>query len=187
MTQQNIRNILEKHPLIPVVTFQHMEEIDPTMEKLKAKDIHCIEITLRTDISYEAIRYVKQTYGSEFSVGMGTVVLPKHIEMAQELQVDFMVSPGINEQLAKPLSESKIAFIPGVVTPSEIMIGLQHGWDTFKFFPASLFGGTETLKAYAQVFPTLKFCPTGGINETNFSDYAKLSNVICVGGSWMLK
>jgi 2-dehydro-3-deoxyphosphogluconate aldolase/(4S)-4-hydroxy-2-oxoglutarate aldolase len=116
---------------------------------------------------------------------MGTVVSVSQIDKAVELGIDFMVSPGLNASLAPAFESSGIAFIPGVVTPSEIIEGLQFGWDTFKFFPANLFGGLAALKAYGQVFPAVKFCPTGGIIEETHPDYLALDNIISVGGSWM--
>ena len=33
--------------------------------------------------------------------------------------------------------------------------------------------------------PQLSFCPTGGITEDNASQLLALSNVTCVGGSWL--
>jgi 2-dehydro-3-deoxyphosphogluconate aldolase/(4S)-4-hydroxy-2-oxoglutarate aldolase len=82
---------------------------------------------------------------------------------------------------------SKIPFIPGASTPSEIMQALEYGCDTLKFFPANLFGGIKALKTYGNVFPQVKFCPTGGVNESTFEEYLDLDNVISVGGSWMTK
>jgi 2-dehydro-3-deoxyphosphogluconate aldolase/(4S)-4-hydroxy-2-oxoglutarate aldolase len=116
---------------------------------------------------------------------MGTVVKVEQIEKAIELGIDFMVSPGLNASLAPHFENSKIAFIPGVATPSEIIEGIQFGWDTFKFFPANLFGGLGALKAYGQVFPNIQFCPTGGITEETYPEYLALPNIISVGGSWM--
>ena len=55
MKQNNIRAILEKHPIIPVVTFNEITEVEPQMHHLQAKGVNCIEITLRTPISFEAI------------------------------------------------------------------------------------------------------------------------------------
>jgi 2-dehydro-3-deoxyphosphogluconate aldolase/(4S)-4-hydroxy-2-oxoglutarate aldolase len=104
-----------------------------------------------------------------------------------ELNVDFIVSPGLTENLAKVLQASKIPFLPGAVTPSEIISGQELGVKYFKFFPANLFGGLETLKAYASVFKGVKFCPTGGVNESNYQDFLKLENVVSVGGTWVLK
>lgn len=186
MKQHSIRAILENNPVIPVVTFKSMSEVDSMIEKLLSLDIHCIEITLRTEIAMDAILYVKETYGHQISVGMGTVTSIAHIEKAVEMNIDFMVSPGLNPALFQAFEQSKIAFIPGVVTPSEIMVGLEQGWDTFKFFPATIFGGIDTLKAYSAVFPSVKFCPTGGIQKETFEQYLTLPNVISVGGSWMI-
>ncbi len=183
--QNNIREVLAKHPIIPVVTFTKLDEIDAKLEVLLRNNVKCIEITLRTPVAYDAIQKVKEDYGDQFTVGMGTVVLEQQIRKAIELQVDFMVSPGLHGGLAEQLMASKIAFIPGVATPSDIITGLQYEWDTFKFFPAFLFGGVEALKTYGQVFPHLKFCPTGGLTKESYLDYLALENVISVGGSWI--
>lgn len=183
--QNNIREVLAKHPIIPVVTFTNLNEIEAKVEVLLRNNVKCIEITLRTPVAFDAIQKVKEEYGNEITVGMGTVVLEAQIHKAMELQVDFMVSPGLYSGLAQQLMDSKIAFIPGVATPSDIINGLQFEWDTFKFFPAFLFGGVEALKTYGQVFPQLKFCPTGGITEASYRDYLALENVISVGGSWL--
>jgi 2-dehydro-3-deoxyphosphogluconate aldolase/(4S)-4-hydroxy-2-oxoglutarate aldolase len=183
--QNNIREVLSKHQVIPVVTFNSLDEVGPKIEMLLSRNVNCIEITLRTAIAYDAIKKVLDLYGDKMTVGMGTVVLKEHIDAAVDLGIDFIVSPGLNIGLADDLEKSGIAFIPGVATPSDIISGLQFGWDTFKFFPAHLFGGIEALKTYGQVFPSLKFCPTGGITEETHKDYLALNNVISVGGSWI--
>ncbi|MEX6626481.1 bifunctional 4-hydroxy-2-oxoglutarate aldolase/2-dehydro-3-deoxy-phosphogluconate aldolase [Tenacibaculum salmonis] len=187
MIQNNIREILKNNPVIPVVTFNSLDEIPQTVEKLLSKGIKCIEITLRTPISFEAIAKVKEEYGDVLQVGVGTVIHKNQIQKVKDLKADFIVSPGISKEMASDLEESDIPFIPGVTSPSEIMLGLSLGWDTFKFFPANLFGGTTALKTYYNVFPKVKFCPTGGVNEKTVAEYQSLSNVISVGGSWMMK
>jgi 2-dehydro-3-deoxyphosphogluconate aldolase/(4S)-4-hydroxy-2-oxoglutarate aldolase len=185
MAQNDIRTVLSKHPTIPVVTFNNTEEVIPKMDALIARGIFCIEITLRTPVAYDCIALAKKHYGDRCAIGMGTVVRADQIEKAIDLGVDFMVSPGLNASLAPLFEKSKIAFIPGVATPSEIIEGIQFGWDTFKFFPANLFGGLGALKAYSQVFPHIQFCPTGGITEETYPEYLALPNIISVGGSWM--
>ena len=184
MKQNNIREVLSHHPIIPVINFNDIDEVIPMIEKLKAKDIFCIEITLRTPIAFDAIRLAKEKFGTEFTVGMGTIVSKDQIAKAIELKVDFLVSPGLNSGLASHFEDSGIPFILGVATPSDIINGIQFGWDTFKFFPAHLFGGLNALKTYGQVFPQIKFCPTGGITEETYKSYLELENVISIGGSW---
>ena len=185
MSQNNIRQLLENHKVIPVVGFTSLDEVEQTISELIKKDINCIEITLRNELAFECIRTAKQLNIAGFHIGVGTVVTKDQIAKACELQVDFMVSPGINSQLAPHFEQSQTPFIPGVATPSEIIVGIQFGWDTFKFFPANIFGGINTLKTYNQVFPDIKFCPTGGITEEDHKEYLELQNVISVGGSWL--
>jgi 2-dehydro-3-deoxyphosphogluconate aldolase/(4S)-4-hydroxy-2-oxoglutarate aldolase len=185
--QHHIREVLSKHAVIPVVTFHSVDEVEPMVSKLMNDGIMCIEITLRTEAAWECIAHCKQIAPSNFSVGIGTIISTEQIQKAVELQVDFMVSPGMSDHLKEAFEASNIAFIPGVATPSEMIKLMGYGWDTFKFFPAHLFGGLEALKAYGQVFPSVKFCPTGGITAETKDQYLALPNIISVGGSWMTK
>lgn len=186
MSQFGIREILEKHPIVPVATIKDLGEVDTMIEGLLKQGIHCIEVTLRTAIAFDAMRYIKKHYSNEMEVGVGTVVAKHQLMEVADIGVDFIVSPGLLTHLEEDLNKVKIPFIPGVVTPSEIMQGMAVGYDTFKLFPAEIVGGVKLLKTYAGLFPNAKFCPTGGVNQANYPDYAALKNVICVGGSWVV-
>ena len=184
--QNNIEAVLRNHPLIPVVTIQSMDELEKIYTTLKNQGISCIEITLRTEIAWEAIAEFKARYGNEFDVGVGTIISPDDILKCVKHKVDFMVSPGLAPSMVQQFDFSGIPFLPGVSTPSEIIKGLDTGWEVFKFFPADLFGGVKAMKMYSALFKNAIFCPTGGINASNFQDYLALDNVISVGGSWLI-
>ncbi|WP_343637778.1 bifunctional 4-hydroxy-2-oxoglutarate aldolase/2-dehydro-3-deoxy-phosphogluconate aldolase [Fluviicola sp.] len=186
-TQFDIEHILNRNELIPVVTINALSEVDSVYEQLKANNISCIEITLRTAVSWDAIQLFKERYGDHFSVGVGTIKSVVDIEKCQALKVDFLVSPGISDSMIPALNTCGIPFLPGVATPSDIIRGLEAGWKYFKFFPADLFGGIKALKTYGSVFSEAKFCPTGGINEANYKEFLMLDNVLAVGGSWLVK
>jgi len=185
--QNGINSILSKHRLVPVVTIKSLDEIDTIAQKLQEQDVSCIEITLRTDIAWNAIEIFKERYGDTFDVGVGTIISTQDVAKAKQIGVDFIVSPGYTNNLAKALDLCGIPFLPGVSTPSEIIKAKESGCKYLKFFPANLFGGIKALKTYAALFPDCHFCPTGGISEENHLDYLKLPNVICVGGSWITK
>ena len=55
-----------------------------------------------------------------------------------------------------------------------------------KFFPAEASGGVATLRALASPLPDVTFCPTGGVTEARLGGYLRMSNVACVGGSWLV-
>ena len=85
----------------------------------------------------------------------------------------------------KKAKDIDLPYLPGISSVSELMTGLNEGYDFFKFFPAVAAGGVPTLKSFAGPFSNVRFCPTGGINEDNFRSYLDLPNILCVGGSWV--
>lgn len=186
MSQFNIRKVLARNKIVPVATIHSLDDIEGIVKELEKQKISCIEVTLRTPVAFQAIEILKSQYGHLLDVGVGTIVHLDQLRKVRELEVDFIVSPGLIQHLHKELQAFQIPFIPGVITPSEVIQGMAMGYDTFKFFPAELAGGVDMLKAYASLFPEVKFCPTGGIKESNFNTYLDLPNVISVGGSWIM-
>ena len=75
--------------------------------------------------------------------------------------------------------------LPGVCTASELMQASSDGFDFLKLFPAEVVGGVNLLKAWLSPFPEIVFCPTGGITNEKAVEYLSLSNVACIGGSWL--
>jgi 2-dehydro-3-deoxyphosphogluconate aldolase / (4S)-4-hydroxy-2-oxoglutarate aldolase len=83
------------------------------------------------------------------------------------------------------MSGCGVPFVPGVATASEAMGVLEYGVTDMKFFPAQAAGGIAYLRSLAGPLPSVRFCATGGIDTRNAGDYLALSNVACVGGSWV--
>ncbi|MEL7228944.1 MAG: bifunctional 4-hydroxy-2-oxoglutarate aldolase/2-dehydro-3-deoxy-phosphogluconate aldolase, partial [Pseudomonadota bacterium] len=118
-------------------------------------------------------------------VGAGTVLTPNALTDCIETGCQFLVSPGANVELIEANRKKDVPLLPGVATPSEAMGLMAEGYRYLKFFPAQQAGGAPYLKSLSAVFPDLTFCPTGGLNANNAGDYLALSNVVCVGGSWV--
>ena len=83
--------------------------------------------------------------------------------------------------------ENGVPIFPGVATPTDLEMALEHGLDVVKFFPAETLGGVKTLKAFSGPYGEISFIPTGGIGPENLADYLQLSCVLACGGSWMVK
>jgi 2-dehydro-3-deoxyphosphogluconate aldolase/(4S)-4-hydroxy-2-oxoglutarate aldolase len=113
------------------------------------------------------------------------VTTAEDLAAVSEAGAVFAISPGLTPELLDAANQGDIALIPGIATVSELMVGLQRGYDHFKFFPAEAAGGIPMLKAIAGPFPKVTFCPTGGISLGNYREYLALGNVACVGGSWV--
>ena len=171
--------------ILPVVTCCGVTATVKLAETLAASGIECIEITLRTPDALQCLAAIKDKL-PDLMVAAGTITTPENMEKAADAGADFCVSPGISAGLLTAATSRHIPLLPGVATPSEVMLGLEHGCDVFKLFPAEAVGGTALLKSLAGPFPEIRFCPTGGLTADNLQAYLALSNVICCGGSWMV-
>lgn len=185
--QNGIRDILKGHELIPVVTFDAVDQVSPFIDYILSRNVRCIEVVLRSEAALDSIRHIRAQYGDDITLGAGTILSTEQAMQVAEAGVSFMVSPGCTSRLIDGMKQTGVAFLPGVATPSEVMQAREWGLDTLKFFPAHLYGGKDALKAYAQLFRDVVFCPTGGITADTSSEFLALPNVIAVGGSWFQK
>ena len=171
--------------VLPVVTAVDTESTVQLARALHRGGMQAIEITLRTDAALDSIRAVQREV-PQMLVAAGTVTNPAELDQVLAAGVELVLSPGATPQLLRAAADAGVAFIPGVASASEIMQGLDHGFELFKLFPAQVLGGLAMLKSLGGPFPQVQFCPTGGLNPDNFRDFLALPNVICCGGSWMV-
>lgn len=184
MSQLTPREILSAGAVIPVMAIDDLASCVDLAHALVAGGIPTLEITLRTDAGLEAIRRIAKEVPNAI-VGAGTVTNPEQLKAVEDAGAVFAISPGLHETLAKASHQSGIPLIPGVATPGEVQLALEHGIDTLKLFPAEVVGGQAMLKALHGPYPDIRFCPTGGISLQTAPEYLALPNVLCVGGSWL--
>ena len=179
----DIATIMQTSAVIPVLVIEDAATARPLAEALVAGGLRVLEVTLRTPAAMEAIAEMKTVTGA--IVGAGTVVNEAQAEAVIDAGVEFIVSPGLTERLARPIMDAGVAYLPGTATAGDIMRGLDLGLTHFKFFPAETSGGLKALKALAAPFYQCRFCPTGGITEASAPDWLAFDPVLCVGGSWV--
>lgn len=177
---------IHKIGLVPVVKIDDATKAVGLARAMVKGGLPCAEVTFRTAAAEQAIKQITQAV-PEMLVGAGTVINLDFAKKAVAAGAKFIVSPGFNPAVVDWCLQNNIPIVPGVCTPSDIEAGLSRGLSTLKFFPAEVSGGVEMLKNLAGPFPNLMFMPTGGISLANLASYAKQSNVLAVGGSWMVK
>ena len=179
-------NELFRDRLIPVVVLDSADDAIPTAEALLAGGLHTAEITFRTPCAAEAIARISASCKG-LLVGAGTVLDERQCQAAAEAGAKFIVSPGFDAEVAAYCAQIGLPYLPGCVTPTEIIAARKAGLSVVKFFPASVYGGLAAIKAIAAAFPEMSFLPTGGVNEENMLEYLSFGKVVAVGGSWMMK
>lgn len=170
-------------PVIPVLVIDDASTAASLAQSLVAGGLPVLEVTLRTPAALEAIHLMSQVEGA--IVGAGTVLTPEDGAACKGSGARFAVSPGSTPCLLDACEAAALPLLPGAATATEVMHLLERGYDMLKFFPAEASGGAAALKAIGAPLPQATFCPTGGISPTNAPDYLRLSNTLCVGGSWV--
>lgn len=178
-------DVMRDAPVIPVIVLRDVAHAVPMAEALVAGGIRMLEVTLRTPQALACIEAIAR-HVPDAVVGAGTVRSSADAQAAANAGARFAVSPGYTSAVGEACRTQGLALLPGVATSSEIMAAQADGYQALKFFPAMQAGGLGMLKAWQGPFGDVVFCPTGGVQPSNAADFLALSNVVCVGGSWLV-
>lgn len=178
------RAFLTGTPVIPVITIDRASDAAPLARALVKGGLRVIEITLRTDAAMEAAAAIIAEVPDAI-IGIGTVLTPEDLERARKAGAAFAISPGCSEALLGAAASSDFAYMPGIQTASDLIACVTSGFDVVKFFPAVSAGGIPALNALSGPFPSVTYCPTGGIGEANAAEWLAHPKVVAVGGSWI--
>ncbi len=179
-----IREILAASPVMAVIVLDRVSDAIPLADALVSGGIRVLEVTMRTPVALACVRAIRAAVPQAI-VGVGTITTIADLNAARDAGAQFGVSPGTTPALLTHAATSGFPFLPGSMTPSDVMRALDAGFTAMKLFPARQAGGVEMLKALGGPFPQVLFCPTGGIDAESAPSYLALPNVACVGGSWL--
>ena len=177
--------VMQDAPVIPVIVLNDVAHAVPMARALVAGGIRMLEVTLRTPQALACMEAIAKEV-PEAVVGAGTVRSAADAKAAANAGAKFAVSPGYTSAVGQACRDQGLSLLPGVATGSEIMMAQEDGYTELKFFPAMQAGGPAMLKAWGGPFFDVRFCPTGGVTPQNATEFLSLSNVACVGGSWLV-
>ena len=178
-------DVMRDAPVIPVIVLHDVAHAVPLARALVAGGIRMLEVTLRTPQALQCIELIAKEV-PEAVAGAGTIRSAADAQASLLAGAKFGVSPGYTSAVGKACRDLGLPLLPGVATGSEIMNAQEDGYQQLKFFPAMQAGGLPMLKAWQGPFGDVTFCPTGGIHAGNAVEFLALSNVACVGGSWIV-
>ena len=177
--------VMQDAPVIPVIVLHDVAHAVPMARALVAGGIRMLEVTLRTPQALACMEAIAKEV-PDAVVGAGTVRSAADAKAAANAGAKFAVSPGYTAAVGQACRDQGLSLLPGVATGSEIMMAQEDGYTELKFFPAMQAGGPAMLKAWGGPFFDVRFCPTGGVTPQNAKEFLSLSNVACVGGSWLV-
>jgi len=183
---KEIIKTLEKIKVIPVIAIEDPDKALHLADALIEGGLPMAEITFRTSAAARVISVLSKER-PELMVCAGTILNIDQLKQASDYGALFGVAPGLDTKIVEEALKIRFPFVPGVMTPSEITLCLNYGFELLKFFPAEPLGGAKFLKSIIGPFAHtgIKFSPTGGVNKNNFKDYLEIPQVVSVGGTWV--
>lgn len=176
--------LLKDARIVPVVVIDDPEAGAILAETLVDAGLRYVEITLRTGSALKVIEKMASA-APDAVIGAGSLRQAAQFRQIRDAGARFAVSPGFSRTLTEAAIETKMPFVPGGVTASELIVLRELGYSLVKFFPAELAGGISMLEALGGPLPEVRFFPTGGITAAGAADYLSLPNVSCLGGTWI--
>jgi 2-dehydro-3-deoxyphosphogluconate aldolase/(4S)-4-hydroxy-2-oxoglutarate aldolase len=184
MQDQHLQHPRFSARVVPVIVLNDPKQAVPLAHALLEGGIDVMEITLRSDVALDAIEAVARAV-PQMHLGAGTVTRASDVPRVIDAGARFALSPGCTDALVDAMRATGLPFIPGVMTPGEVMRARDQGFTLMKLFPAQQAGGIGMLKALGAPIPDVRFCPTGGVSPENLRDFLALPNVAMAGGSWL--
>ncbi|WP_426551551.1 bifunctional 4-hydroxy-2-oxoglutarate aldolase/2-dehydro-3-deoxy-phosphogluconate aldolase [Bacillus pumilus] len=173
----SVKERLAACKLIAVVRAESEAEGIEIIERLKKKGVRAIEVTYTTPNAEHIIASFQ--HEQDLIVGAGTITTLQQAQSAIDAGSQFIVSPGYLPVIGEHLSFHDTLYVPGVLTPSEIMQAKAAGYCLLKLFPSGSFG-LSYMKNLQGPFPDIEFIPTGGIHPADVPKWLK-AGAVAVG------
>ena len=182
--KETLLQLIPEQGILPLYFHKDTEVSLQVLKALYNAGIRTVEYTNRGDAAFQNFRKMRELCDSELKemyLGIGTI---KNAEMTKafiDAGADFIICPGLIEEVAKVANENKMLWVPGCMTPSEIILAENLGAKMIKLFPGNILG-PEFMSAIKPLFPDLLFMPTGGVDldKENIASWLK-AGVCAVG------
>jgi len=187
MRKQEVRSIIEKVGIVPVVRASSAEEARFAADCVAKGGVPIVEITMTVPGAVEVIRELVKSM-PQVLVGAGTVLNEGSVRQCADAGAQFLVTPGFDAPTVAAARKLDLLIMAGALTPSEIMAASASGADFVKVFPCGSLGGPKYIQALRGPFPKVPFVPTGGVNVETAADYIRAgAAALGVGGEMISK
>ena len=182
--KNEILKLIPEQGVLPLFFYKDADVSIEVLKALYSAGIRSVEYTNRGEAALKNFREMRKVCDTELKgmyLGVGTI---KNAEMARafiDAGTDYIISPGLAEDVVKVADDHQMLWVPGCMTPSEIIRAEQLGAQMIKLFPGNILG-PSFLSAIKELFPVLLFMPTGGVEaeKENLSGWFK-AGVCAVG------
>jgi 2-dehydro-3-deoxyphosphogluconate aldolase / (4S)-4-hydroxy-2-oxoglutarate aldolase len=152
--------------ILPLYFYKDPEVSTEVLRSLYKAGIRMVEYTNRGEAALQNFKKMREVRDEELKdlyLGIGTIKNAQAAETYIQAGVDFIICPGLVEEVANVADKNKMLWVPGCMTPSEIIRAENMGAKMIKLFPGNILK-PEFMSATKALFPDLMFMPTGGVS-----------------------
>ena len=183
-TKNELLKLIPEQGVLPLYFYKDTEVSIQVLKSLYSAGIRAVEYTNRGEAALLNFKKMREVCDAELKgmyLGIGTI---KNAKMAQtfiDAGADYIICPGLIEEVAEVADKNKMLWVPGCMTPSEIILAENMGAKMIKLFPGNILG-PGFMSAIKELFPDLLFMPTGGVDleKDNIAGWFK-AGVCAVG------
>jgi 2-dehydro-3-deoxyphosphogluconate aldolase/(4S)-4-hydroxy-2-oxoglutarate aldolase len=165
---QTVTNAIVNQGILPLYYNDDETVTIDILKSLYKAGIRAVEYTSRGESAlsnFKKMIEIRNAEMPEMLLGIGTIKNLQQAEEYYEIGADFFISPGFVAEVAAFLIPKDLLYSPGCMTPTEIITAEAAGVTFIKLFPGNALGA-GFMSAIKDVFPNLKFMPTGGVDTT---------------------
>lgn len=144
-----------------------------------ARGLRWLEVTWTSDRPADLLAQLREKYPDCYW-GAGSLLGLTDLEEAIAAGAQFGVSPVLSLPLLERAQACNLPFLPGALTPTEIMTAKAAGAEVVKLFPASSAGGPAYVRSLQQPLGHPKLFACGGIHPDAVQSYLD-AGAIAVG------
>jgi 2-dehydro-3-deoxyphosphogluconate aldolase / (4S)-4-hydroxy-2-oxoglutarate aldolase len=178
------RTVLPPRAMVAVFRAPHAQQFERASQVLQEAGVTCHEYTLTTEGALTALVKARRTVG-EVVLGVGSVRTVEHLRAAADAGADFAVSQVFLPELVEAAADLGLCYIPGALTPTEILSAWNRGVPAVKVSPIGPLGGPDYFRELFLPMPDVALMPTGGVTLEAAAEYLRLG-AVAVGVSGFL-
>ena len=160
-----ILNLIQEQGILPLFFNQDEQVSVDILRALYAAGVKTIEYTNRGEEALKNFIKLREVCDNELDgmyLGVGTIKDAKSAQAFADAGADYIISPGLIEEVVEVAEKNGLLWVPGCMTPSEIIKAENMGAKFVKLFPGNLLG-PSFVSSIKELFPNLLFMPTGGV------------------------
>ncbi len=183
-TKEHLLKLIPEQGILPLYFYKDTEVTLEVLRALYRAGVRTVEYTNRGEAALNNFKAMRTLCDDELKgmyLGVGTIKNGEQAQAFIDAGADYIISPGLVPSAAAVADKNNMLWVPGCMTPTEIIAAENLGAKFIKLFPGNMLG-PEFMSTIKELFPNLIFMPTGGVDTSkeNIGGWFK-AGVVAVG------